>query len=273
MDYEPGKVPGKNEWTSQATTQSKAQNAFASNVKIVGDNVTEKDYDEFFKGFNSLDDNPLWQEKQVEEKPKINKLPYNPTITGQAKIQKLPYRPTASAEPKISLYSGVTPTYTQAKNTSQKPEETLWEKLNEKGENLLPYMSPAITLGKALESHVREKHYGRNQYNVDLPQNADEAKEWNWETELANCHQFTAPNGERHIKYVSPDGKREVIFDHTGKKVITADEDMGTYNYADPDLGLAHLIADLLPWIWYGNTPEDTTEPNERLRRSLEFGK
>ncbi|MBR5543093.1 MAG: hypothetical protein IKU65_03245, partial [Oscillospiraceae bacterium] len=51
MDYEPGKVTGKNEWTSQATTQSKAQNAFSSNVKIFGDKVTEKDYDEFFKGF------------------------------------------------------------------------------------------------------------------------------------------------------------------------------------------------------------------------------
>ncbi len=112
-----------------------------------------------------------------------------------------------------------------------------------------------------LKSEVMRIHYKRNDYNVDLPKTEKIAKEWGWEPELAKFHQNTAPKKpkEKHIKYVSPDGKREVIFDHTGTIVITADKDVGTYNYADPDLWLAHTILDILPWLAYGNTPNDTT--------------
>lgn len=285
MDYESGKIPNKKDWTSQTTTQTQSQPPFASNVKIVGDDVTEKDYDTFFEGFNSAREKPLWQERKFQQEPKIQKLPGRPSVDGEPKIQKLPYRlsedgepkiqklpytPSEAARTKISLYSGATPAYTQVKNTYQQPQETWKDRLKETGEALLPYISPAIAVGKALEPEVRKKHYERNQYNVDLPKNADEAKAWDWETELANCHQFTA-DGERYIKYVSPDGKREVIFNEKGDIVITADEDMGTYNYADPKFLLEHGLLDVLPWILYGNTPEDPTKWYQRIGGLFDF--
>ncbi len=84
-----------------------------------------------------------------------------------------------------------------------------------------------------LENELMRIHYGRNQYNFNLPKTKGEAEARGWKTELADFHQNTLePNEAPHIKYVSPDGKREVIFDHTGNVVITADEDVGTYNYA-----------------------------------------
>ncbi len=117
---------------------------------------------------------------------------------------------------------------------------------------------------------AKDIHYSRNQYNVDLPQNSIEAEKLGWRDGVAaNCHQFTAEDGKPHIKYVSPDGRREVIFDSEGNYVITADEDMGTYNYADPDLWMEHFVVDILPWIIYGNTPKDSTEPYERIGASI----
>ncbi len=312
MDFEPGKILNRNR-DSQATMQTKPQDQFPSNIKIVGDNVTEKDYEAFLEGFISARENPSSQEMKLWQKPKIQQAPYRPSVYGEQKIQKLPYRPSVEGAPKIqktpykisedggakiSLYSGTTPAYTQVKNTSQKPKETLWDKIKEPWEdrknfldelvriydNLSPETQSAMKTvlnplsdrqsreeaNEILENEIKKIHYGRNQYNVDLPQNEDEAKEWNWETELANCHQFTAEDDETNIKYVSPDGKREIIFDHEGD-IVAADEDEGTYNYADPDLWLAHLVVDVLPWLRYGNTPEDSTERYQRLGGFLGF--
>ena len=50
MDYEPDKVPSKKEWGTQTKTESNVYDPFVSNIKIVGDDVTEKDYDTFFCG-------------------------------------------------------------------------------------------------------------------------------------------------------------------------------------------------------------------------------
>ena len=52
MDYEPGKIPSNNTYGTQTKAETKTYDPFGSNVKIVGDNVTEKDYDDFFEAFN-----------------------------------------------------------------------------------------------------------------------------------------------------------------------------------------------------------------------------
>ncbi len=273
MDYEPGKIPSKKNSTLQTTTQTQPQNPFASNVKIVGDDVTEKDYDAFFEGFNSAREKPFWQET------KIQKLPYRPSVDGEPKIQKLPCTPSEVAGTKINLYSSATPAYIQVKDTSQQSQQTWQDRLKESWDNLPQNIYAAnvmattknplggllrIAAGRALEEHVKQKHYERNQYNVDLPENETQAKEWDWKTVAANCHQFTASDGKEYTKYVSPDGKREIIVDSNGN-IVTADEDMGTYNYADPKFLLEHGLLDVLPWIRYGNTPEDSTEWYERI--------
>ncbi len=213
MDYKPGKITSKNERTSQTTTQTRPQAPFSSSVKIVGDNVTEKDYEAFFEGFNSVNDILPWQEKQSWQEPTIQNPPYRPSVDGEPRIQNLPYRPSQEGGARITLYSDATPTYTQVKNTSQKEQETWWDKIKDYGEDLLPYISPVAAVGKALEPEIREIHYGRNQYNVDLPQNKDEAKVWDWRTVATNsmvkrvplntCRK-NLPNGQKSLSNWQP---------------------------------------------------------------------
>ncbi len=289
MDYEPGKIPNKKDSALQTTTHTQPQDPFASSVKIVGDDVTENDYHKFFEGFNSVREQPFWKERQFGQEQKIQKLPGRPSVDREPKIQKLPGTPLEDNGTKISIYSGVTPAYTQVKDTSQQSQQTWQDKLKEYWDNLPQSIYAAnvmattnnplsgilrIAAGKALEDHVKKKHYERNQYNIDLPESKEDIDEWKWEAEeLANCHQFTAPqNGEPNLKFVSPDGKREVIFD-SDWNVVTDDKDIGTYNYASPDLRLAHGIVDVLPWIVYGNTPEDTTTIWDRIKGMLTFEK
>lgn len=64
MDYEPGKLPSNKDLDTQTKAEAKTYDPFASNVKIVGDNVTKKDYDDFFEGFND----PYGEKREQEEK-------------------------------------------------------------------------------------------------------------------------------------------------------------------------------------------------------------
>ena len=112
----------------------------------------------------------------------------------------------------------------------------------------------------------KEEHYARNENNIEFPDQYDEEffKEgWNDDVS-ANCHQFTAPNRDNK-KYVSLDGKYEVIYDSTGKEVIDP-KDVGTYNFSSPtDAPMWHAVNDVWPWILHGNSEEDTTKWWERI--------
>ncbi|MEE1301586.1 MAG: hypothetical protein UHD64_02285 [Bacteroidales bacterium] len=67
MDYEPGKLPSNKDWDTQTKSETKNYAPFASNVKKVGDNVTKKDYDDFFEGFNDPYGEKREQERQQKE--------------------------------------------------------------------------------------------------------------------------------------------------------------------------------------------------------------
>ncbi len=67
MDYKPGKLPSNKDWDTQTKSETKNYAPFASNVKIVGDNVTKKDYDDFFEGFND----PYGEKREQERKEKF----------------------------------------------------------------------------------------------------------------------------------------------------------------------------------------------------------
>ena len=65
-------------------------------------------------------------------------------------------------------------------------------------------------------------------------------------------------------RFVSEDGHIEAIYDCDGNLVVS-DEDMGSYNFVPSgESWIGHGIYDVLPWILYGNTPEDSTEWYER---------
>lgn len=110
----------------------------------------------------------------------------------------------------------------------------------------------------------KEDHYNRNQNNIQFPEEYDETffKEWD-DGVSANCHQFTAPNRD-NVKYVSPDGKYEAIYD-VNNKLVTDPRDVGTYNFVSPNEDpLGHFIKDVIPWIQFGNSPDDSTEWRQR---------
>ena len=113
---------------------------------------------------------------------------------------------------------------------------------------------------------IQSAHYDdREARNSDLPRSPQEAIDLGWygpntdpQGPSAGCHQFTSPD-KSNIKYVSPDGHREVIFDSNGNMVVDP-KDVGTYNYCLSgtfwgDIG--HSGLDILPWIVFGNSDED----------------
>ena len=131
-----------------------------------------------------------------------------------------------------------------------------------------------VAAGRILENEVRKIHYSRNKYNTPLPETIDEAKTWGWGIEEADyCHQFGVPaGGTRNVKYIPSKDGREQIFTHDGK-VDNSPENIGTYNFFNPQESLAlHGAFDFVPWVRFGNTPDDTTTIPQRIWRSLDLG-
>ena len=75
----------------------------------------------------------------------------------------------------------------------------------------------------------------------------------------SNC----SKKNKRNKKYVSKNKRKEIIFDYTGKKVITDDRDAGTYNNGIPFT--EHFWKDVIPWFKWGNTKNDSTTREERI--------
>ena len=114
---------------------------------------------------------------------------------------------------------------------------------------------------------TKDKHYGRLEHSYVAPEIFDEQfiKENGWVKDTASCHQFTAINKD-NVKYISEDGKYEVIYNNEGYRVDDL-MDIGTYNFANPkEYYLEHFIVDVLPWIFWGNHPTgDFTTTTQRF--------
>ena len=118
--------------------------------------------------------------------------------------------------------------------------------------------------GKLLMSAA--DHYARNQFNTDLPKNAEEAANAGWHTVIANAHQFTKGGDDLNVKYVDPTGKREALYDTSGNLLKNA-LDMGSYNYCPSEKSyIGHFKYDILPWIQYGNAPDDPSTVGQRIQ-------
>lgn len=64
--------------------------------------------------------------------------------------------------------------------------------------------------------------------------------------------QFQTPLADLIAKWVSADGHREVVFGSNGDRV-ESNLFRGTFNFYGPDNGFAHSLAEILPWIVWGN--------------------
>ena len=110
----------------------------------------------------------------------------------------------------------------------------------------------------------KEDHYSRNDLNINLPATKDEALKKGWHTVIANAHQFTKTDNN-NIKYVSPDGKREVVYDKKGNMIKNA-LDMGSYNFCPSEKSYyGHFKYDIMPWIMYGNAADDPSTVGQRV--------
>ena len=70
---------------------------------------------------------------------------------------------------------------------------------------------------------------------------------------------------ENYTVMISPDGHLERVYDQKGDLVTNPDNE-GNYNYFHPvKQPLRHFFFDLLPWILWGNSFEDTTSMVQRI--------
>ena len=109
-------------------------------------------------------------------------------------------------------------------------------------------------------------HLYRNCYNVDLPKNPREARERNWlpQSDERNAFHINDVNspGDRlnNKKWLSPDKRREVIFqgEEDDAPQDLSPQNAGTYNDGTNDF--THVILDVIPYFMYGNGPVTPTE-------------
>ena len=141
-----------------------------------------------------------------------------------------------------------------------------WKLIDQIGLVVLHVITDPEYALKIVKNCVAAVHYSRNALNPTsmYPSTYDEEFFEDWDDSVsAKCHQFTAPNKD-NIKYVSPDGKYEAIYDANGN-LVTDPRDMGTYNHVPSTVSkVGHFICDVLPWIFFGNSREDDTTPRER---------
>lgn len=136
-----------------------------------------------------------------------------------------------------------------------------------------------VAVVSAVAYVAQSHHYDkRKEKNTNLPQTPQEAKKLGWlgpdttpKGPVADCHQYTSPD-KSNVKYVSPDGYREVIYNSVGNIVLDS-RDIGTYNFC-PSGGfwgnLGHLFADILPWWFFGNDDDDPGPLANKIIRLFE---
>jgi len=121
-----------------------------------------------------------------------------------------------------------------------------------------------------------EGHYDRNRFNYP-PANQSAAERNGWVQQDANrsiYHQHGLPT-PTNTKYKSPDGHQEAVFDANGQPVTDA-ANAGSYNYGPSGHGLSgdahHVISDTIPYVVFGNSPDDPTPFLDRIYPGIDPG-
>ena len=132
-----------------------------------------------------------------------------------------------------------------------------------------------VLIGSCLSNPInviKEIHYNRNILN-NINSTEKELKNAGYSAVSSNedkLHQNNKKNGERNRKYVINEGwfSQEVVFYSDGT-VNNTPEDMGTFNvyYGDNEFlnFVVHGLFDVLPYVLWGNSEDDTTMIWDRL--------
>jgi hypothetical protein len=104
---------------------------------------------------------------------------------------------------------------------------------------------------------VNDRHNDRNAYQNPWP-TLDEAIANNWVRETRDLWHRHGEDGQYNVKYLSPDGHEEAVYDLRTGNLVTDPANMGTFNYCPPD-DFCHFTMDILPYWFRGNAPNDPT--------------
>jgi hypothetical protein len=120
----------------------------------------------------------------------------------------------------------------------------------------------------------KQANYDRNKFNVTPPTLDQVPKNWIrltsdqtiYHTWGSSSDIWSDENAD-NVKYVSPGGHYEAVYDRNGK-LVTDPLNEGTYNYGSPlDNKWTHFKDDMVPYYLWGNSPDDPTSWYERLWR------
>lgn len=115
-------------------------------------------------------------------------------------------------------------------------------------------------------------HYYRNDLNKygEAPEQLDEmialAACGKWQLFSARYHRYEVDEYDSayNVKFISSDGRFEVVYNTEGGKIVTDPVNMGTYNFAPgsiiPWKYYQHHKYDKVPWKKWGNTDQATYE-------------
>ena len=108
----------------------------------------------------------------------------------------------------------------------------------------------------------RDANYNRNMFN----QNINYIKTRNsWDDSVSALYHQQGCGNEENVKYVSPDGHSEAIFNSNGG-LVTDPVNGPTYNFADPrNDRIGHFLQDMLPYYIWGTSSDDPTKWYQRL--------
>ncbi len=134
------------------------------------------------------------------------------------------------------------------------------------GAPIVAIPAASVAIAASAGYSLQTAHYDvRKSLNTDIPQNEDDAVLAKWhgpDTDnlgpSAACHQYTAKDG-KNVKYVSPDGHREAIY-NKDRQLVLDSRDIGTYNISPSGTPLGtvgHFFYDIVPWIVFGNDDDD----------------
>ncbi len=244
------------------------RDAFLDTASKTSTEPQKQKKDDFLEGFNDPYGEKREQERKQKEQERKERL-----AKIRANADKRAWTSQSTTDPFLEGFNGTS----SEENKWMRAVDTIgrvsraYEDFQDK---ISPYVqkaslfSPATQLRFATDIAVaplKNAHYSRNEKNVPVPKTIDEAKSWGWQIEdLDYCHNFDTPDIS-NSKYVPSDGGGEQIF-NSSEKPVTSPENMPTYNFFHPSKEkFMHFLADVAPWVLWGNSPDDPTSMLERI--------
>lgn len=117
----------------------------------------------------------------------------------------------------------------------------------------------------------KQLHYERNRYqeatNIPLLEKDLAPDEWESKGEAIAHNLGKGVAGNTDYRGIGKRAHQQAVYDSKGQLVKTP-ENMGTFDFSSPSLASLreHWEMDVNPWIEWGNSPEDTTTREERIK-------